>query len=57
MLDVSESRPYRIDHSALSVDRKNHINVIENFWNQAKRQNEKIQRYPPRPFSPVFTQV
>ena len=27
----------RINHSRLFADRENHINAIENFWNQAKR--------------------
>ena len=27
----------RINHSTLSAQGKNHINGIENFWNQAKR--------------------
>ena len=26
-----------INHSKLFADKQNHINVIENFWNQAKR--------------------
>ena len=37
VLDVSEFKHYRINHSKLFVDRQNHINGIENFWNQAKR--------------------
>jgi len=36
-LDVSEFHHYRIDHSDKFADEKNHINGIENFWNQAKR--------------------
>ena len=36
-LDVSEFHHYRINHSDVFVDEKNHINGIENFWNQAKR--------------------
>lgn len=36
-LDVSEFHHLRINHSLLFVDQKNHINGIENFWNQAKR--------------------
>ncbi|OUC26067.1 hypothetical protein BC456_06010 [Neisseria meningitidis] len=28
---------YRINHSKEFADRQNHINGIENFWNQAKR--------------------
>ena len=37
VLDVSHFRHLRINHSALFADQKNHINGIENFWNQAKR--------------------
>lgn len=36
-LDVSEFHHHRINHSEIFVDEKNHINEIENFWNQAKR--------------------
>ena len=37
VLDVSEFKHYRINHSKLFADKKKHINGIENFWNQAKR--------------------
>jgi transposase len=37
VLDVSEFKHYRINHSKLFADKQNHINGIENFWNQAKR--------------------
>ena len=37
VLDVSEFHHYRINHSELFADNANHINGIENFWNQAKR--------------------
>ncbi len=36
-LDVSEFKHYRINHSKLFAHKQNHINGIENFWNQAKR--------------------
>ena len=36
-LDVSEFHHYRISHSTHFAEQKNHINGIENFWNQAKR--------------------
>ena len=36
-LDVSEFHHHRINHSELFADKYNHINGIENFWNQAKR--------------------
>ena len=37
VLDVSEFRHVRINHSEHFAERKNHINGIENFGNQAKR--------------------
>ncbi len=36
-LDVSDFHHSRINHSELFADRGNHINGVENFWNQAKR--------------------
>ncbi|MDG6281780.1 IS1595 family transposase [Glaesserella parasuis] len=36
-LDVSEFHHERINHSELFAEKQNHINDIENFWNQAKR--------------------
>jgi transposase len=36
-LDVSGFHHHRINHSETFADKKNHINGIENFWNQAKR--------------------
>jgi transposase len=41
-LDVSAFHHMRINHSKLFADRQNHINGIENFWNQAKRQLRKF---------------
>jgi transposase len=41
-LDVSDFRHHRINHSRLFADKHNHINGIENFWNQAKRQMRKF---------------
>jgi len=41
-LDVSEFKHYRINYCILFADRKNHINGIENFWNQAKRHTRKF---------------
>lgn len=32
VLDVSEFKHYRINHSVLFADQKNHINGIENFY-------------------------
>lgn len=45
-LDVSEFKHYRINHSKLFADKKNHINGIENFWNQAKRHMRKFNGVP-----------
>ena len=42
VLDVSEFRHYRINHSIHFVNQKNHINGIENFWSQAKRHLRKF---------------
>jgi len=36
-LDVSDFHHRRINHSTLFAKERNHINGIENFWNQAKR--------------------
>lgn len=41
-LDVSDFHHRRINHSKLFADGKNHINGIENFWNQAKRHLRKF---------------
>jgi transposase len=49
-LDVSEFKHYRINHSKLFADKKNHINGIENFWNQAKRHMRKFNGVPHQHF-------
>jgi len=41
-LDVSAFHHRRINHSALFAEGRNHINGIENFWNQAKRHMRKF---------------
>ncbi len=41
---------YRINHSKLFADRHNHINGIENFWNQAKRHLRKFNGVPKEHF-------
>ena len=46
VLDVSCFKHCRITHSELFADRKNHINGIENFWNQAKRHLRKFNGIP-----------
>ena len=52
-LDVSEFKHFRINHSREFVCRNNHINGIENFWNQAKRQLKNYNGIPRRNF-PLF---
>jgi len=49
-LDVSEFHHSRINHSKLFADRQNHINGIENFWNQAKRVLRKYNGIPRQNF-------
>jgi len=46
VLDVSDFKHYRINHSELFADKHNHINGIENFWNQAKRHMRKFNGVP-----------
>mmetsp|Transcript_21498 Transcript_21498/g.9944 ORF Transcript_21498/g.9944 Transcript_21498/m.9944 type:complete len:217 (+) Transcript_21498:102-752(+) len=46
VLDVSDFKHYRINHSKLFANRQNHINGIENFWNQAKRHMRKFNGIP-----------
>lgn len=43
-LDVSDFHHRRINHSNLFAEGRNHINGIENFWNQAKRHMRKFNR-------------
>jgi len=45
-LDVSEFKHLRINHSKLFANEFNHINGIENFWNQAKRHLRKFNGIP-----------
>jgi transposase len=52
-LDVSDFHHQRINHSALFATGKNHINGIENFWNQAKRVLRKYNGIPKESF-PLF---
>lgn len=53
VLDVSEFKHYRINHSKLFANKHNHINGIENFWNQAKRHMRKFNGIPAEHF-PLF---
>ena len=50
MLDVSDFHHFRINHSKLFADRHNHINGIENFWNQTKRPMSKFNGVPKAQF-------
>jgi len=50
-LDVSEFKHYRINHSELFANKHNHINGIENFWNQAKRHMRKFNGIPKHHFN------
>ena len=50
VLDVSEFKHYRINHSKLFANKHNHINGIENFWNQAKRHMRKFNGIPAEHF-------
>jgi len=50
-LDVSEFKHLRINHSETFVEQKNHINGIENFWNQAKRHLRKFNGVPKNKFN------
>ena len=49
-LDVSEFKHFRINHSELFAEKHNHINGIENFWNQAKRHMRKFNGIPKNNF-------
>ena len=51
VLDVSDFKHLRINHSKLFADKKNHINGIENFWNQAKRHMRKFNGVPRQNFA------
>jgi len=51
-LDVSEFHHHRINHSTHFAEKKfNHINGIENFWNQAKRHLRKFNGVPKEHFN------
>ena len=49
-LDVTDFHHMRINHSKLFADRENHINGIENFWNQAKRHLRRYNGIPRQNF-------
>jgi|TARA_B100001079_G_C16248329_1_gene442149 transposase len=50
VLDISDFKHFRINHSELFADKQNHINGIENFWNQAKRHMRKFNGVPKAQF-------
>ena len=50
ILDVSEFGHFRINHSTHFAEKHNHINEIENFWNQAKRHLRKFNGIPKEHF-------
>jgi transposase len=50
VLDISDFHHFRINHSKLFADKRNHINGIENFWNQAKRHLRKYNGIPAKNF-------
>ena len=50
MPDVSEFSRLLINHSTHFAERQNHINGIENFWNQAKRHLRKLNGIPKEHF-------
>ena len=53
-LDISGFHHVRINHSKLFADHDNHINGIENFWNQAKRHMRKFNGVPRQHFNPFL---
>jgi len=50
VLDVSAFHHVRVNHSYLFARGRNHINGIENFWNQAKRHLRKFNGVPKEHF-------
>ena len=54
VLDVSDFKHFRINHSELFADKKKHTNGIENFWNQAKRHMRKFNGVPKAQFGPYL---
>ena len=51
VLDVSEFKHYRINHSKEFANKMNHINGIENFWSQAKRHMRRFNGIPKASFN------
>jgi len=52
-LDVSGFKHHRINHTERFSEKRNHINGIENFWNQAKRVLRKYNGIERKSF-PLF---
>ena len=50
VLDVSDFHHVRINHSQIFAEDSNHINGIENFWNQAKRHLRRYNGIPKHHF-------
>lgn len=50
VLDVSVFKHVRINHSELFAQDRNHINGIENFWNQSKRHLRRYNGIPKEHF-------
>jgi len=50
VLDIAEFKHYRITQRELFANKTNHLNRIENFWNQAKRHMCKFNGIPSTPF-------
>jgi transposase len=57
VLDVSDFKHVRINHSNLFADKANHINGIENFWSQAKRHMRKFDGVPKVHFRIFFKRM
>jgi transposase len=57
VLDISNFKHLRINHSELFSDHSNHINGIENFWNQAKRHMRRFNGIPAAHFHLYFEGV
>ena len=57
VLDTSAFKHFRINHSKLFAEDRNHINGIENFWNQAKRHMRRFKAFPRRGFRSISRSV
>lgn len=53
VLDITDFRHMRINHSKLFADKISYINGIENFWNQAKPHLRRFNGIPRQNF-PLF---